>query len=156
MLTGSSQKTEIGPCSTSTNGTTAHINTRTGGCATCLRGQEKKSSYELVPVTQDLFGEVSSAMPESEESIAHFSAMKTRRCYRQSLSDRLTSSLMRSGLVAGITPTSIRRRCGAKIPATAFLWRGGRDAVSPQAENSSSKGSCDATIDAVEDERGLV
>jgi hypothetical protein len=62
------------------------------------------------------------------------------RSSRRSLSDRLTSSLITSGLVSGITPTSIRKKLGAVIPDSALWPLDGASADGPKTDCSSSKG----------------
>lgn len=44
------------------------------------------------------------------------------------LSGRRTQLLIAYGLIAGITPISIRKRLGLRIPATVSLWPDGSDA----------------------------
>lgn len=143
MLTGISPKTVIAPSLPCMSDTILHTNMQTGGCAVCSRGRVKKSSCEPEPETPDLFGEASSAIGSSRGSVAPSSATKARS-YRPSLSDRLTLSLIRSGLVAGITPTSIRRRSRAEIRDSAFWPQGGHDVASLEAANSSSSAGDDA------------
>lgn len=70
--------------------------------------------------TLSLFGEDLSTLPASKESTARSSATRARTDL-PTLSDRLTQSLISSGLVKGITPTSIRNESGAAIQASA-LW----------------------------------
>jgi hypothetical protein len=123
---GGSQKTATEPSSPCMSATTLRTNTRMGGCALCLQDQGRKSSCEPETAMPDLFGEVLYVTGASRASIAPFSAMKDRS-YRLSLSDRLTPLLIKSGLVAGITPTSIRRQFGAAIPDTVFWSRDGRN-----------------------------
>ena len=63
------------------------------------------------------------------------------RTSRPSLSDRLTRSLITSGLVSGITPTSIRQLSGQPIRVLAFGMPAGGDAASPPEGCSSSSAS---------------
>lgn len=58
-----------------------------------------------------------------------------------SLSDRLTQSLITSGLVKGITPTSIRGASNQPIRVLAFDTPAGADVGSPGAGCSSSSAS---------------
>lgn len=139
MRSGISPKTATDPSLPCMNGTILRTNMQTGGCAICARDRAQKSSCEIERVQPDLFGAVSSATGESQGSTVPSSAMKVRS-YRPSLSDRLTISLMRSGLVAGITPTSIRRRSGAPIPDSASNWLVGKPADTRKTENSFSNG----------------
>jgi hypothetical protein len=126
--TGISRKTATAPSSPCMNATTLRTNMQTGACAICSRGQGKRLSCEPALEMQDLFGAISFATEASQGSTARSSAMRARS-YRVSLSDKLTLSLMRSGLVAGITPTSIRKRCGAAIPDTVLWSLAGSDAA---------------------------
>jgi len=77
-----------------------------------------------------LSGGSSSTPVASKASIAQSSETKART-YRQSLSDKLTQSLITSGLVKGITHTSIRRQSGAAIRASALWPLDGGDADKP-------------------------
>ncbi|MCR9214795.1 MAG: hypothetical protein NXI13_13845 [Proteobacteria bacterium] len=52
---------------------------------------------------------------DRKELIVQFSEMKGRYS-PQTLSDKLTKSLIMSGLVKGITPMSTRRKLGEPIP----------------------------------------
>jgi hypothetical protein len=117
---GISRKMAIEHVSLSMRGTTVAIHMQTGGSASNSSGQENPSSYEQASETPSLFGENSSTTAAKQASTAPFSETKAR-ANRQSLSDRLTQSLISSGLVRGITHTSIRKQCGAVIRATA-LW----------------------------------
>lgn len=128
LLTGISQKTETKPFWRCMSVTTRHTNTRMGGCAACSLGQGKKLSCEPRAVTPDLFGETLLATAENTESTALFSETKARFC-RPTLSDRQTQLLIRCGLVAGITPTSIRKQCGAAIPDSVIWPQAGVDAA---------------------------
>lgn len=134
LQTGGSLKTATEAFSHCTSGTTPPTDMLMGACAACLRDQGKRSSFEPEQETPDLFGDRSSATAQKEASTAPFSETRVRSC-RPSLSDRLTLSLMRSGLVAGTTPTSIRKRCGAAIPDTASNWLAGPSAEKAPAGN---------------------
>ena len=85
-----------------------------------LRDQEKRSSSEPVQEMLCLSGGDSLTARDRKELIALFSATKAQLS-RRSLSDRLTVSLMQSGLVCGITPTSTRERLGAATPDFVLL-----------------------------------
>ena len=124
---GLSQKMATQPCSPSMSATIPRINTATGAGENSLLDPGKKSSCEQKEAQPDLFGVISSTEAGSKESIVPFSVTKAKS-YRQTLSDRLTPSLISSGLVAGITPTSTRRRCGAGIPDIASFGLDGRGA----------------------------
>lgn len=66
-----------------------------------------------------LFGESSLTDQDSRELIVQFSGMKGRYD-PQTLSDKLTKSLISAGLVKGITPMSVRQKLGAPIPDFVF------------------------------------
>lgn len=80
-----------------------------------LQAREKRSCS--VPAQAMLFssGDDSLTRRDRSELIALFSATKAQLA-PLTLSDRLTLSLMQSGLVRGITPTSTRVKFGAPIP----------------------------------------
>jgi hypothetical protein len=84
-------------------------------------------------------GESSSTTAGKPESTAPSSGTRGRT-YRRSLSDRLTASLITSGLVKGITPTSIRQLLGQPIRVLAFDMPDGGAAASLNADSSSLKG----------------
>lgn len=126
-LFGGSLVTETEHASRSMNGTTQLINTGTKESENSLSGQAK--SYALEPQKGILFsyGENSKTTVDKLELTAPFSEAKARTA-RLSLSSRLTLSLIIAGLVKGITPTSIRRRCGAPIQDIVSWSRDGGDA----------------------------
>jgi hypothetical protein len=83
------------------------------------RDQEKRSCSERQPVTPSLFGDDSSTIAltsergnDKPESIVPHLETKVRS-NRQTLYARRVRSLLIAGLIAGITPMSIRRRSGA-------------------------------------------
>jgi hypothetical protein len=95
---------------------------------------EKKLFSERRQQTLFSCGESSSTaalMNEQEsgkaESIAPCSETNRRREAAISFDKRM-QSLMRSGLIAGITPTSVRRVSGAQIPDFVSSWLDGGDA----------------------------
>jgi len=94
------------------------------------------------PQTEMLFscGDSSSTTVARKASTARSSGTKAGTS-RRSLSDRLTASLITSGLVCGITPTSIRKLSGQPIRVLAFATLDGPGAAGPQGGCSSSKGS---------------
>lgn len=71
-----------------------------------------------------LFGENSLTDQDNKELIALFSATKANTSH-QTLSDRLTPSLISAGLVKGITPMSVRKKLGAPIPDFVLWLPGG-------------------------------
>ena len=84
-----------------------------------------RSSCEMQPDQPSLFG----ACPDTGETVkpalsARYFVTKARTS-RQSLSDKLTPSLITAGLVCGITPSSIRQQSGQPIRALAFAMPDG-------------------------------
>lgn len=86
--------------------------------------QANGASYEPPPETPFSLGENSSTTAARKASIARSSATKGLTNHR-SLFDKRIRSLIAYGLVRGITPGSIRRECGAKIPDFVSSWRDG-------------------------------
>ncbi len=75
--------------------------------------------------TPSLFGESLLMDRDRKELIVQFSGMKGRYG-PQSLSDKLTKSLISAGLVKGITPMSTRKKLGAPIPDFVLFLPDGR------------------------------
>lgn len=99
-----------------------------------LSDLDKKSFSELPIVTLCGHGESSSTIAANMESTAPSSAMKHRTGIKAvSLLDKLTPSLISSGLVRGITPMSIRKRSGARILDTALSALDGNVAAKQKA-----------------------
>jgi hypothetical protein len=121
------------PASNSTSVITHAIITKTAERGLFSLAQVKKSSSEPTPPMLPLLGENSSTTADNEVSIAHSSGMKVRT-YRPSLSDKLTQSLIMSGLVRGITPSSTRRQLGAPIRVIASFAPGGVGAAKPKTD----------------------
>lgn len=117
---GISRKMETAVASHSLNGITPATTTAMAESETSSVGRAKKLSCAPPMQMLSLFGENLSMHPASKESTAPSSATKARTDH-PTLSDRLTQSLISSGLVKGITPTSIRNESGAAIQASA-LW----------------------------------
>lgn len=132
-LSGISQKTAMLPAFNSTNGTTHAIITAMAESARSSSDPDKASSLEQE--TQTLFssGASSSTTAVRMASTARSSEMRVR-IFRPSLSDRLTQSLITSGLVKGITHTSIRKQSGAAIRASALWPLDGGAADEPKAD----------------------
>lgn len=87
-------------------------------------GQRSFSAREQLMLFS--FGDGSLTEADRKELIALFSGTKPHaNSSPPTLSDRLTPSLFSSGLVSGITPTSIRERLGAAIPDFVLLLPGG-------------------------------
>lgn len=104
----------------SMNDTTAHIIIAMDADEANLSVPARTLSCEPEMLTPSLFGENSLMIAGKPASIAPPSETKADT-YRLSLSDRLMQSLITLGLVRGITHTSIRKRSGAAIRASA-LW----------------------------------
>jgi hypothetical protein len=104
----------------STSGTTQPINTKTAESAVFLSGRGKKSSSAQTADAPFSCGENSLMTAGRQGSIALPSEMKPAT-FRRSLSDKLTQSLIMSGLVKGITPSSTRNELGAAIPDFVLL-----------------------------------
>lgn len=110
------------------SGTTRLTSTETDECAPSLPDPVKKSSCELARPMLFSFGDASLTPADRRELTALFSETSQQFAAR-TLSDRLTPLLIISGLVAGITPTSIREKCGAAIPDFVLLLPGGASVV---------------------------
>lgn len=136
-LSGGSPRTATGPVWPYTSATTPLTNIETGASASCLLDRERRSSSEHSTAMHSLFGESSSTTAASKASTAPSSGTRGRRS-RLSLSDRLTLSLITSGLVRGITPTSVRRVSGLPIPDIVFWPRAGSGAGARRAACTSS------------------
>lgn len=120
------------PCMSAT---TLHTNMRTDVSANSSSDLGKPSPCEHGLPTLFSFGDDSLTIADRRELIALFSEMNPLSAAR-SLSDRLTPSLFTSGLISGITPTSIRERFEAAIPDFVLsLPDGGR--VEQQSEGCS-------------------
>ena len=124
---GGLPKTETGPASNSTNGTTVPTNTRTVGSGNCSAGRDRKSSCEQQMEMPFLSGATSSTTLGNLVSIARFSETKAKT-KAPFLSDKLTLSLITAGLVNGITHMSARKRLRAKTPAIVSYVLVGSDA----------------------------
>lgn len=130
--------------SPSTSGTTAPTDIATDGSASFASAQARRLSSEQPPVMPCLFGGSSKTIAAKSESTAPYSETKART-YRPSLSDRLTQSLISSGLVRGITPMSTRKKSGQPILVFAFCDLGGVDSALPAAASSSLSAHLDPT-----------
>jgi len=124
---GGSPRTATAPASPSTGATTRRGSL--GEPPVSSSAPARPSSCE--PGQQTLFssGATSSTTVAKMASAARSSATRGR-AYRPSLSDRLTRSLITSGLVCGITPSSIRQLSGQPIRVLAFDTLAGGDAAS--------------------------
>ncbi len=135
---GGSRKTETTHASISTKSTIPPAATKTAETAISSLAPEKRSSLEQPKATPSLSGGNSSTHPANKELTARSSATKARGS-RQSLSDRLTPSLISAGLVNGITPMSVRKQLGAVIPVTASKRPDGANPASPKVASLSLK-----------------
>ena len=117
----------------SMNGIIPAIITKTAAKGRCSLGRGKLLSSEPTAPTLFSFGESSSMTADSEASIAPSSGTKART-YRVSLSDKLTQSLITSGLVRGITPSSVRKQLGAPIRVIASFGPAGVDVEKPEVD----------------------
>jgi hypothetical protein len=84
--------------------------------------------------TPALSGADSSMTAGKKASTALSSATRASTYRHPSFAKRM-QSLMQSGLIAGITPTSIAKRSPQRTLAIASSWLDGSDAASQQAEN---------------------
>ena len=94
--------------------TILHTDTEMDVLGFCSAAPVKKSCYEQQMGMPCLCGADSRTPVGSKESIVRYSATN-RSIVAATLSDRLTQSLISAGLVAGITPTSTRKRYGQAI-----------------------------------------
>lgn len=134
---GISRKTAISPASRSTSGITLPTVIETAEADTSLSAPARRSSSAQRELMPSLFGETSSMIAGKTESTAPSSETKVRLS-RPSLSDRLTPSLILSGLIAGTTPSSIRKVSGATILDFASSKLAGSDAERQKAACSFS------------------
>jgi hypothetical protein len=141
---GISQKTAIGPAWNSSCGTIPAGHQERAESFSSV--PESGSSYGLTQQMRFLFGDTNATDTTSSKALTvRFSETRARTA-RQSLSDRLTQSLITAGLVKGITPLSVRATSGLAIRDFAFLPLDGDDAGAPQKVCSSSRGCHDAAL----------
>ena len=114
--------------------TTPKHDTQTVEGSANLSAPVKPSSCEPMSMTRCLFGDDSlmtvstcEQVKSRTESTVPSSATKGDTD-RQTLSDKLTPLLMSSGLIKGITPTSMRRRLGLRTLDFALSKPDGNDA----------------------------
>ena len=110
------------PVSPSISGTTAAASE--SGTHDCANSSvlASQSSCELTKEMPSLFGEnISIIRSRSRKALNARSSETKVRTSRQSLSDRLTPSLITLGLVRGTTPKSVRQTSGAAIRDFASL-----------------------------------
>jgi hypothetical protein len=91
-------------------------NTKMAGGDSSSLAPASASCCERRELTPSLFGETTSTIRSQSKKGSNAPCSETKdRSSRQSLSDRLTPSLITSGLVKGITPKSIRKNSNAFI-----------------------------------------
>lgn len=99
----------------------------------CL-APEKRSCLEPSQQTQSLDGASSLMTQDSKESTAPFLETREHIKVRNSY-DRRIRLLIASGLIAGITPTSVRKRSGQATLDIAFSRQDGGSAEEPKADS---------------------
>lgn len=82
---------------------------------------ESTSCFGQMRETPFLFGELLSTARTGKKALNARSSETRARTSRQSLSDRLTQSLITAGLIKGITPSSVRQTSGLAIRDFASL-----------------------------------
>lgn len=137
--TGISPKTETYPASPCTSGTIPASNTKTDVSEKSSADPVRKSYCEHEMPMPCLFGENSLTVQDRRELIALFSGTKAGSD-QATLSDRLTKSLILSGLVCGITPMSVRQKLKAPIPDFVLFLPDGSVAEQRKTDFSFSKG----------------
>jgi hypothetical protein len=95
---------------------------------TSSSGQDESSCYALSVATPFSLGESSSMTADRKASTAPSSGMSRNTAARISYA-KLTRLLMQSGLIAGITPMSIRRRSVQQTLAFVLSAPAGVDAT---------------------------
>lgn len=118
----------MSPVSLSISGTTAVASGSGTRDFASSSGQGNISSSGPTAAMPSLFGELPDTVPMASEASNAVSSETKGRSSRQSLSDRLTPSLITAGLVRGTTPSWIRKRLGAPILGSALWPLGGSDA----------------------------
>jgi hypothetical protein len=103
------------------------IDTETTGCEGYSLDQEKRLSCARQTVMHFLCGENSSTSEENRASTVQSFAMN-RHIEAANSFDKRMQLLIASGLVRGITPTSIRTQLGVQIPAFVSSYQAGDDA----------------------------
>ena len=114
------------------NDTTRHTDTVTEDGERNSLDREKKSFCELRQGMLFGLGESLSTTVDSKASTVLCSETRASTVAVNSF-DRRMRLLIASGLIRGITPTSIRRECGVAIPDFVSLLPDGDDAVEQKA-----------------------
>ncbi len=117
----------------SMNDIIAPTNTLMDASAFSSSDQAKRLCSEPCERTLCLCGDASSMTVAKLVSTALFSGMNQRTAARISYARRM-QSLIASGLIAGITPTSIRKGSPQKTLDIAFSELAGNDAAEPKAD----------------------
>lgn len=137
-LFGGSPKTAISASETSIGGTT--VQSGHARPATSSSGRATRSFSEPLTAMPPSFGEERNIDGTTKLAPNARSSATRARTYRRSLSDKLTLSLIASGLVCGITPSSTRKQSGQPIQVLALNTPGGPAvAVRPGAGSSFSR-----------------
>lgn len=111
---GISQKMATCPALLCTKGTIPVSNTKMAVNGKSSAAQARRSYCAHEMPMPSLFGESSLTVQDRKELIVLFSETKAQSG-QATLSDRLTLSLISSGLVKGITPMSVRQKLEAEI-----------------------------------------
>jgi hypothetical protein len=132
---GGSQKTAMRPAGICIGDITAPANQseRTAYSS----AQATRSSCEQLTETPSLFGDIQFTATTGNTASSALCSGTKARIKQHSLSDRLTPSLISSGLVCGITPTSIRSMSGQPIRALFSNAPAGGHAAKALGENLS-------------------
>ena len=115
--------------------TTHAMSTRTAASENYSLDLETNWSCEQSKAMHVSYGAGSSTTAGNLVSTARYSAMRAPTYRAPSFAKRM-QSLMQSGLIAGITPTSIAQRSHQRILAFVSSWPAGDGADGPQAANS--------------------
>ena len=127
-LFGGLQKTETLTALNSMNVTTRPINTRMDESENSSLAPERRSSLEQPAETACSYGESSLTTAGKTESTAPSSETRASTGAATSF-DRRMRLLIACGLIAGITPSSVRQRSNQLTLDIAFSWQDGEDAA---------------------------
>lgn len=143
---GGSRRTATCASATSIDGITARANRNER--ATSLSAPAIRSSFELPMAMPHSHGATRATGKMGRKASSAACSATRARTYRPSLSDRLTQSLISSGLVCGITPSSIRKASNQPIRGLAFVMPDGADAQKPRSAVCSSSSDSPAVVGA--------
>ena len=124
---------EIAIASNYMSDTIPATDTQTSASALYSSAREKRSCCELAEPMPCSSGETSLTTADKRESTAPCSEMKESIKVRNSYGKRIRL-LIASGLIAGIIPTSERRRSSQQTLDFAFSWLDGDDAEELKAD----------------------